>query len=1110
MSLPRRSVLAALLVLFAALAGVWLLLLRDGRDGPPSVAKAVAARRAALGECLRERAKEANRSGGEREREAGGHERECAGAPESTEDLAKINSSVVARLGNSDARTQLARALRQRDRLAARAAAAGVPGTGGTWQPYGKGPLRFDDPNYPASYGDGFGRVNGRVNDLLYVPQTKRLYAAVAQGGVWASPDLGKTWKPIGETLPIGSTGAVGWTPADGGTLIAATGDHAFSNDYAGVGVYWTSDEGVTWVKARGVPDGGLSYRVAVDPTDPRVVYVATGLGLYRSTDAGHSFTNVQLPTGRCAGDSLKPSCFFANIVTDVAVQPADKFGHKGGAVLAIVGWRAGNRTNLSGKQESPNNGVYRSDTGQPGTFSKIDKTGYPTSDVAGRGELGVATGAGQNADYVYAMVQDAAAFNGSTTGGEDDIPLVGTPSVLEGLYVSKDFGKNWTRLASREDFYNPANGSSLSPLVPAGIGPGYQVTYNQWIKPDPTRTDAGGIPTRLLFGMEEVWSSTDNNPQDGSSQQSYRAFGQYTANGGACLVIPDQCGAKQQVTPTNTTTHPDQHGNAMIPDGKGGLTLAVSNDGGVYTQHADSGQEFDQSRWGLGANEGFYTLLPYGVAVAKDGTAYAGLQDNGQLKIDPDGTQRSVYVGDGTFALVDPNNSKVNYDELPLAGVNVSTDGGVTYRSIDPELTSPDFVAPMVMDPGDANHLMVVGREVKETTLGPDTTPTCKELVTSRTECNPQPDQSKTWKTAYDLGTAEHRGDANATAADGDPDNHGSAAQVIGDDAYVGFCGGCDPVKLKQRFANGLATNVGGSKAPKRTTSDGWHIAGAKGLPDRLITSVTMDPADHRTLYVTLGNSATRYFAPLGSEGEDASDAAGGFVYKSTDAGETFKDITGALPKTQATWSVVRDGQLIVADAVGIFAARDTNGTDWVPLGEGLPPTATYSMALKPGDSNTLVAATFGRGVYRYTFAAPHAASQPGPGCRDRTAPTSKFKKTARTAGVRRKLKLSGTSSDRGCGKSFRGTVRRIRVSIARRTGNKCRSLLANGKLSRKRTSCRRTTYVSGKGTTKWSLTLKRRLPKGQYQIWVRGIDAAGNVEKKSRKRNFKRLRLR
>src|SRR5947208_920622 len=100
-------------------------------------------------------------------------------------------------------------------------AVAGCGGTSATE----RASRQFADPTYPAAYGDGFGQVNGRVNGLTYVPQTKRLYAAVGQGGVWESADLGKTWRSMGDTLPIGSTGAVGWTPADGGTLIVATGD---------------------------------------------------------------------------------------------------------------------------------------------------------------------------------------------------------------------------------------------------------------------------------------------------------------------------------------------------------------------------------------------------------------------------------------------------------------------------------------------------------------------------------------------------------------------------------------------------------------------------------------------------------------------------------------------------------------------------------------------------------------------------------------------------------------------------------------------------------------------------------------------------------------------
>src|SRR5204863_6079447 len=173
-----------------------------------------------------------------------------------------------------------------------------------------------------------------------------------------------------------------------------STGDHAFSNDYSGVGVYWPTDGGTTWVRSKGVPDGALSFRVAVDPTNQSIVYVATGFGLYRSTDAGRSYVNVNLPTGACTGESSLPDCFFANVVTDVAVQPPDKFGHKGGAVIAALGWRDGQQPNFDGKPEAPANGLYRSDTGLPGSFTKVpDSSGFTPTDRAGRIALGTTTG---------------------------------------------------------------------------------------------------------------------------------------------------------------------------------------------------------------------------------------------------------------------------------------------------------------------------------------------------------------------------------------------------------------------------------------------------------------------------------------------------------------------------------------------------------------------------------------------------------------------------------------------------------------------------------------------------------------------------------------------
>jgi hypothetical protein len=972
----------------------------------------------------------------------------------------------LARSSRAGAETpsELAAGVRQKARLAEQNRVAPIPGTGGEWTPLGKTPLQFAEP-YPAAFGDGYGRVNGRVNDLAVNENTDAVYAAVAQGGVWMIDDLGKPWRPIGDNLPIGSTGSIAWTRSGGpeGTLVVATGDHAFSNDYAGVGVFWSTDDGAHWTRASGVPNGALSFRLRVDPSHPEVIYYASGLGLFRSTDSGRSFTNLQLPTGDCTGDSYKPNCFFANMVTDVAVQPKDEFGHDGGAVLAAIGWRAGQRPNFNNKPEGVGNGLYKSPDGSPGSFKKLTDVGFTPPERQGRVEFGVADGEGQNGAYVYAIAQDSELFN-KQTGGEADIPLVGTPSVLDAIYVSGDFGDSWAVMQSREEFLNAANQSTLSQLAPLGIGPGYQVTYNQAIEVDPTR-QLNGIPTRVILQMEEVWQTyPPHAPQSGHSQ--FAVIGSYAANGGACLVVPEACGAAQRPKPQDTTTHPDQHAALISPTGEDGITLFVGNDGGVYSQTVNrTVGEFNRTGWGQGTNEGFHTLLPYGVAMAKDGTVFAGLQDNGQLKITPAGDQFATYVGDGTMALVEPDDSKVAYGALPNAGTYVTKDGGVTWTSIDPGLTDADFVAPLVMDPLDPKHIVTAGREIAETKAGPDTT-------------------SDTWAKVFNLGTHDHPGDESAGATAADPNNHATSLHVIGPDMYAGFCGGCDPVKLKQIFNNGLATNVGGK----------WHVAAARGLPNRTITNVAMDPADHRTVYVTLGVSAMRYWAPIGSQGEDASRSAGGHVYKSTDAGESFTDITGDLPKVQTTWVIPRGGQLVVATGVGVFMSKDSSGGHWAPLGNSLPPTAVYSMQLKPGDDGTLIAATYGRGVYQYRFADPADTGVIG-GCTDVTRPTLKL---ARPSLKRRKLRLKGTASDLAC--AVKVKPRRVEVAVARLKGKRCRFVAKTGRVARKARSCRKPVWLKAKGTSRWTFSARRRLAKGRYRVYVRAVDAAGLVSRAAR----------
>jgi hypothetical protein len=231
-----------------------------------------------------------------------------------------------------------------------------------------------------------------------------------------------------------------------------------------------------------------------------------------------------------------------------------------------------------------------------------------------------------------------------------------------------------------------------------------------------------------------------------------------------------------------------------------------------------------------------------------------------------------------------------------------------------------------------------------------------------------------------YDLGTAKHPGDANAQPVtdnaltpDNETDlpNQASAVALQGANAYVGFCGGCDPVNDKLGFASGIATNVGGSAAPKFASSSGWHIAAARGLPDRTVTGIVIDPKNPRTVYVSVGGYA-RFFAPPGALGDDTSKVGSGSVFRSTDAGETFQNISGDLPNAPAMSIVLRGKQLVVGTTVGGFISSSLSGKRWATLGKNLPPVPIFHIELKPGDPKTLVAATFGRGAYTYRFANP------------------------------------------------------------------------------------------------------------------------------------------
>ena len=167
----------------------------------------------------------------------------------------------------------------------------------------------------------------------------------------------------------------------------------------------------------------------------------------------------------------------------------------------------------------------------------------------------------------------------------------------------------------------------------------------------------------------------------------------------------------------------------------------------------------------------------------------------------------------------------------------------------------------------------------------------------------------------------------------------------------------------------SGIATNVGGTNPPKRMTSDGWHFAKAQGLPNRYITDVAIDPTDPKTVYVTLGGYTNRQWVPPGSYLDPNKNVGVGHVYKSTDAGAHFTNVSGNLPDAPAFTIEIHGNQLVVGTQVGVFLSGDANGTTWAALAKNLPNAPINQLSTDPGDSNVIVAAVYGRGVYTYRF---------------------------------------------------------------------------------------------------------------------------------------------
>src|SRR5262245_40117582 len=111
----------------------------------------------------------------------------------------------------------------------------------------------------------------GRNRAVAGVPgQPGVFYTGAVNGGVWKTDDFGRTWRPIFDAQPSQSIGDIAVAPSNPNVVYVASGEGLRRPDLSiGNGIYRSNDAGGTWTFLGTLSDGQQIPQLAIDPTDP-------------------------------------------------------------------------------------------------------------------------------------------------------------------------------------------------------------------------------------------------------------------------------------------------------------------------------------------------------------------------------------------------------------------------------------------------------------------------------------------------------------------------------------------------------------------------------------------------------------------------------------------------------------------------------------------------------------------------------------------------------------------------------------------------------------------------------------------------------------------------
>ncbi|MCD4690463.1 hypothetical protein K8S17_03290, partial [bacterium] len=472
----------------------------------------------------------------------------------------------------------------------------------------------------------GPSNIGARVTDMAIHPTNPSIvYAAMASGGVFKSTDAGASWNPIFDDQPVQSIGAITLDPQDPNTIYVGTGEaNSSSYSWSGMGVFKSTDAGATWSHI-GLDDTRYIGRVLVDPHDSDRIWVAAAgvlfgtspdRGVYRTENGGGTWEQVL-----AVSDSTS--------AIDLAHDPSHP------DTLYAAMWERVRRLS-SRKSGGLTSGIHKSTDGGD-TWIELTN-GLPSGTEVGR--IGVSVCA-SSPNVIYAMYVDH-------------------PGYFDGVYKSTDYGTSWTQTSD----------GALSNLT-SSFG-----WYFGQIRVDPTNSNR-------VFAMGVPF---------------YRS-----TNGGSSWT---------EVGPSN---HVDHH--AMVFDPTNPTHIYEGNDGGIYFSD-DSGSTWEKL-YDQPTNQFYAIEIDY----QNPSRLYGGTQDNGTLRTPTGGTDdwERIFGGDGFYTIVDPTDPDIIYAEYQWGGLYKSTNFGYNWSwglsGVGDERTN--WSMPVIMDPNDHETLYLGTYRIYRTTNG-------------------------------------------------------------------------------------------------------------------------------------------------------------------------------------------------------------------------------------------------------------------------------------------------------------------------------------------------------------------------------------------------------